>query len=82
MKIRIEFNKPLDQKVLSQFDPELLKEEFELVNQLQNEITLQGEFKVEFTTLSLWIESTKDEDVYCVFRMSDVKYFIVKENQK
>ena len=80
MKIRIGFNKPLNKKVLSQFDPELLKEEFELVNQFQNEITLQGEFKVEFTTLSLWIESTKDEDVYCVFSMTDVKYFIVKEN--
>ena len=82
MKIRIEFNKPLDQKVLSQFDPELLKEEFEVVHQSQNEITLQGEFKVEFTTLSLWIESHHDEDVYCVFRMTDVKYFIVKENQR
>lgn len=81
MKIRIEFNKPLDEKVLSQFDPELLKEEFEVVHQLQNEITLQGEFKVEFTTLSLWIDSTKDEDVYCVFRMKDVKSFIVKEDK-
>ena len=81
MKIRIEFNKPLDQKVLSQFDPELLKEEFEVVHQFQNEITLQGEFKVEFTTLSLWIDSTKNEDVYCVFRMTDVKFFIVKEDK-
>lgn len=79
MKIRISFNKPLDEKVLSQFDPELLREEFEAVYQLRNAITLHGEFKVEFTTSSLWIVSTRDDDVYCVFRMTDVKFFTVME---
>lgn len=82
MKIKIEFNKPLDEQVLSQFDPELLKKEFEIVHQLQNEITLQGEFTVGFIALNLWIESTKDKDVYCVFSMTDVKFFIIKEEGK
>lgn len=79
MKIEIEFNKTLDQKVLSQFDPELLKREFEVVYQLQNTIILQGVFKIEANKLLLWIQSRRDEDVYCVFNMTDIKYFIVRQ---
>ena len=79
MKIRIIFNKPFDEKVLSQFNLELLKEKFKAVYQLRNGITLHGKFKVGFTGSNLWIDSTEDEDVYCGFSMTDIKFFTVME---
>lgn len=79
MKIEIEFNKPLDQEVLSQFDPELLKEDLDVIYQLQKTlIIIQGEFKIDITPLFLWITSKRNANVYCVFNMTDVLYLIVK----